>query len=163
MAGPELERSGPYGGHHAAGPARFRSRRRRSRTRCASRLRRYRDGGDATAEAALMTYLAGRGFPVPEVYGADGPDLMLQRLTGPTLLDALRNGAVSVSGGAAVLVDLHDRLHAEPARAATAPAARIVHLDIHPANVLLHHDQAMLIDWRNATEAVPSSIPRSPV
>lgn len=110
-----------------------------------------------------MTYLAGRGFPVPEVYGADGPDLMLQRLTGPTLLDALRNGAVSVSGGAAVLVDLHDRLHAEPARAATAPAARIVHLDIHPANVLLHHDQAMLIDWRNATEAVPSSIPRSPV
>jgi hypothetical protein len=42
-------------------------------------LRRYRRGGDVAAEAAVMPYVAGRGFPVPRVYRADGADLVMDR------------------------------------------------------------------------------------
>ncbi|MDV9190830.1 hypothetical protein R6L23_21880 [Streptomyces sp. SR27] len=37
-------------------------------------LRRYREGGDATREAEVMTRLARCGYPVPEVLGAEGSD-----------------------------------------------------------------------------------------
>ncbi|MFC8665998.1 phosphotransferase [Streptomyces sp. NPDC057199] len=37
-------------------------------------LRRYRDGyGDAQAEAAVMEYVRGHGYPVPRVRAADAP------------------------------------------------------------------------------------------
>jgi hypothetical protein len=49
-------------------------------------LRRYRAGHSAEPEAAVMTYLAQAGFPVPRVYDASGPDLVLERLTGPDTL-----------------------------------------------------------------------------
>ena len=48
-------------------------------------LRRYRTGRDVTAEAATMTYPAGHGFPVPEVYEATRADLVMARVHGPTL------------------------------------------------------------------------------
>lgn len=53
-------------------------------------LRRYRPGGPAgaEAEARLMAYLAGQGFPVPHVYDAHGTDQVPERLgarpCGPT-------------------------------------------------------------------------------
>src|SRR5665647_261519 len=52
-------------------------------------LRRYRDGSDATAEAELMAYVAGHGFPVPAVYAVDGADIEMELLDGSTMLDAL--------------------------------------------------------------------------
>lgn len=55
-------------------------------------LRRCRDGGDTTREAKLMTRLAEQGYPVPAVRRAEGPDLVMERLTGPTLLDAVVAG-----------------------------------------------------------------------
>ena len=55
-------------------------------------LRRYRDGGDTAPEAAVMAYLSGAGYPVPEVHSADGPEMVLERLDGETLLDALLAG-----------------------------------------------------------------------
>ncbi|MEU4717973.1 hypothetical protein AB0F73_30605 [Micromonospora purpureochromogenes] len=52
-------------------------------------VRRNRDGGDVRAEAELMAYLRGQGYPVPEVFRADGPDLEMARLAGPVrLLDS---------------------------------------------------------------------------
>ena len=36
-------------------------------------LRRYRDGGDVAGEAAVMAYVGGLGYPVPNVYAAAGP------------------------------------------------------------------------------------------
>jgi hypothetical protein len=38
-------------------------------------LRRYRTPHPCTAEAELMRYLRQAGYPVPEVFDADGPDL----------------------------------------------------------------------------------------
>lgn len=45
-------------------------------------LRRYRDGyGDAQAEAAVMEYVRGHGYPVPRVRAADArTDLVMERL-----------------------------------------------------------------------------------
>jgi aminoglycoside phosphotransferase (APT) family kinase protein len=118
-------------------------------------LRRYRDGTDATAEAAVMRYLADQGFPVPAVHEAHGADLVMERLPGPTMLHALATGAIGLPEAAAVLVDLHDRLHALPPRLATDPAARVLHLDLHPDNVMFSDRGPVVIDWRNTEEGPP--------
>jgi streptomycin 6-kinase len=118
-------------------------------------LRRYRGDGDATAEAAVMTYVDGLGFPVPKVYSAGGRDLILERLTGPTMLQALGAGKMTSEIAADLLAGLHARLHALPARLAHKPEDRVLHLDLHPANVMLEARGPIVIDWRNATEGPP--------
>lgn len=118
-------------------------------------LRRYRHGGDAAPEAEVMAYLAGAGYPAPTVYDADGTDLVMERLDGPTLLAAALAGTADPDTVAAVMADLHERLHAVPARTAADPADRILHLDLHPDNVMLTGRGPVLIDWRNATEGPP--------
>ncbi|GIF53385.1 phosphotransferase family enzyme [Asanoa ferruginea] len=115
-------------------------------------LRRYRHGGDTAPEAEVMAYLAAAGYPVPAVYDAAGPDLVMERLSGETLLAAVLGGSASTDRVAAVIADLHTRLHLVPARTAASPADRILHLDLHPDNVMLTARGPVVIDWRNATE-----------
>ena len=119
-------------------------------------LRRYRDGGDTTAEAVVMSYVAEHGFPVPRVRTAAGPELVLQRLSGPSLLAALQDGTTTTEAAGAILADLLGRLHAVPARDAAGPARPWLHLDLHPDNVVLTPDGPVLIDWRNAEEGPPA-------
>ena len=119
-------------------------------------LRRYRDGGDVAGEAAVMAYVGGLGYPVPNVYAAAGPDLVMERLYGPTMVDALVDGSVGIETAAQVLADLHVHLHALPARVSTDPAVRILHLDLHPGNVMITPRGPVVIDWCNATEGPPA-------
>ncbi|MDM4777879.1 phosphotransferase [Micromonospora sp. b486] len=72
-------------------------------------LRRYRDGGDVRAEAEVMRYLHRAGYPVPRVHHADGADLVLDRVTGPTLVEAFHAGTVTAPAVARILADLHAR------------------------------------------------------
>ena len=118
-------------------------------------LRRYRRGGDVGAEAAVMAYLGERGFPVPRVHHAAGADLVMERLDGGTMLRALVAGDIGVPDAARVLADLHSWLHALPARASGDPQTRILHLDLHPDNVMLTCRGPVVIDWRNAAEGPP--------
>ncbi|TDB81455.1 phosphotransferase [Micromonospora sp. KC721] len=118
-------------------------------------LRRYRAGGDVRPEADVMRYLHRLGYPVPEVWRAEGCELELTRLSGPTLTEALRDGDIDVRTGADVLADLHRRLHALPARLSDDPADRVLHLDLHPGNILLTEDAPVVIDWRNTAEGPP--------
>jgi len=118
-------------------------------------LRRYRRGGEVSGEAAVMRYVAEHGYPVPRVYEADGADLILERLDGPTMLQALGSGALELGAGATVLADLLDRLHKVRVRAATDPGTRILHLDLHPENVVMTEGGPVVIDWRNSTEGPP--------
>jgi tRNA A-37 threonylcarbamoyl transferase component Bud32 len=113
-------------------------------------LRRYRDGGDATREAEIMAYVGDRGYPVPAVYDVDGPDLVMELLDGPTMADALWDGSLETSAGARVLADLSNRLHAVPARPGSRDGDRVIHLDLHPYNVMLASRGPVVIDWRNA-------------
>ncbi|WP_446214088.1 phosphotransferase [Micromonospora sp. IBSANI012] len=118
-------------------------------------VRRNRDGGDVRAEAELMAYLRAQGYPVPEVFRADGPDLEMTRLAGPTLAEALITGVADIRSGARILATLHHRLHALRARLSPDPAARILHLDLHPQNVMVTADGPVVIDWGSAREGPP--------
>lgn len=124
-------------------------------------LRRYRAGHSAEPEAAVMTYLAQAGFPVPRVYDASGPDLILERLTGRDMLADLLARPWLARRHAATLARLHDRLHAIAAppalRVAFPPGDRVLHLDLHPANVMLTGAGPVVIDWNNVAAGTPAA------
>lgn len=115
-------------------------------------LRRYRDGSDASPEAEVMAYVGGLGYPVPRVYRVDGPELEMERLAGPTMADAYLNGELTSDAAAAIMADLLGRLHALAARSGTGS---IVHLDLHPDNIVLTARGPVVIDWRNSGDGDP--------
>ncbi|GIJ20941.1 phosphotransferase [Micromonospora lutea] len=118
-------------------------------------LRRYRDGTDVTVEARFMSHLHTAGFPVPRVHRAEGADLVMQRVAGPTMLQALVAGTIEAVAAADLLAGLHRRLHAVTPLPGAADGERILHLDLHPDNVLLGPSGAVLVDWRNVQHGRP--------
>lgn len=119
-------------------------------------VRRDRDGwGDAVAEAAVMEHVREHGYPVPAVRAATRADLVMERLSGPTMLEAFGTGEVGTREGGVILAGLLRALHAVPARGSGDPAVRVLHLDLHPDNVLLTPDGPKVIDWSNAEEGPP--------
>lgn len=123
-------------------------------------LRRYREGYNAEREAELMTYLAGAGFPVPRVYDASGPDLVMERLQGRDMLADLAARPWLAGQHARTLAGLHDRLHeiAAPSSLAQRYGAgdRVLHLDFHPGNVMLTPSGPVVIDWQNCSSGAPA-------
>jgi aminoglycoside phosphotransferase (APT) family kinase protein len=111
-------------------------------------LRRYRDGRSAEEEAATLRAVASLGYPVPVVHDATGPVIVMERVDGPTLAESLVTGLAPDEGGA-LLADLHDRLHAL-AWPGAAPGEALLHLDLHPLNVILRRPTPVVIDWSNA-------------
>jgi aminoglycoside phosphotransferase (APT) family kinase protein len=124
-------------------------------------LRRYRTSHSCTAEAGLMRHLRQAGYPVPEVFDADGPDLVMERLQGPDMLDDLAGHPWRVAGYARMLAGLHDRLHQIAAPAGLprpfGPGDRVMHLDLHPGNVILTAGGPVVIDWSNASAGPPGA------
>ncbi|MFG1672295.1 phosphotransferase [Streptomyces sp. Y7] len=115
-------------------------------------LRRDREGwGDALAEGAVMAHVLAHGFPAPRVRLADSSrtDLVMQRLPGPTMLEALSAGAMNADEAGGTLARLLRQLHGVPAR---RPGACVLHLDLHPDNVILTPDGPYVIDWNNTEE-----------
>ncbi|MGW1022211.1 phosphotransferase [Streptomyces sp. NPDC002577] len=122
-------------------------------------LRRYRDGyGGAAAEAVVMTYVLSHGYPVPKVRAGTVADaeLVMERLSGPTMLEALAGGVLTAEVAGATLARLLRELHALPARVSDDPGERVLHLDLHPENVLLTRRGPVVIDWANAEEGQPA-------
>ncbi|MFJ8493654.1 phosphotransferase family protein [Streptomyces sp. NPDC094038] len=120
-------------------------------------LRRDRDGrGDAVAEGAVMTYVREHGYPAPRVRPTGSrTELVMERLSGPTMLAALLAGETGPAEGGALLASLLRRLHALPGRDPAEPGARVLHLDLHPDNVILTADGPRVIDWTNAEDGPP--------
>ena len=118
-------------------------------------LRRYRTDHDSTTEAAAMRAAWVAGYPVPEVFDADGRDLVMERLVGPTMLKMLGDRPWRYARIADQLADLHTRLAALQVDAREMavrfePVECLVHLDLHPGNVVLTPRGPMVIDWSNA-------------
>ncbi|MEU8702948.1 phosphotransferase [Streptomyces sp. NPDC048680] len=123
-------------------------------------LRRYRVGLDATREMPVMSYLSASGYPIPRLgplpVSAGPGDLVMERLTGPTMLEALVSGELGGDEGSAMLAGLLADLHSVPARLSEDPEDRILHLDLHPGNVMLTADGPVVIDWSNTEEGPPA-------
>lgn len=109
-------------------------------------LRRMRRGVSTAAEVEIMRALADAGFPVPRVFSAVGPDLVMERIEGPSLAQAVFSGALPVSDGGALLARLHHDLHSLPWTEGTS----LLHMDLHPLNVLMADGGPVVIDWTTA-------------
>lgn len=126
-------------------------------------LRRYRDeviarsGGtpDCAGEAEAMLWAARHGVPVPHVVSAEGADLVMEKVDGPTLLADVARRPWTVRSAGRVLADLHRALDAVPVPdGAPLPApygvgTGLLHRDLHPENVILSRRGPVLIDWSN--------------
>jgi aminoglycoside phosphotransferase (APT) family kinase protein len=133
-------------------------------------LRRYRSPGPTEAEARLMRHVAECGFPVPRVYETTDTDMVLERLSGPTMLVLAAQQPERVEEYGRMLGELHDWLHelaAPPWLARLREVevevegeedgdARILHLDFHPDNVIMTEAGPVVIDWRTAHAGEPA-------
>ena len=113
-------------------------------------LRRFRAGGDPEREAAVMRHAREHGYPVPAVLEVRADALVLERVPGPTMLADLGR-PWRIAAHARALARLHERLHEIP-----FGGGRLLHLDLHPGNVLLSPTGPVVIDWTNADEGEPA-------
>lgn len=127
-------------------------------------IRRYPAArSDALDEAALMQHLKSNGYPVPEIFEATSTEIVMEQVDGPTMLEAMARNPASLFRHAALLARLHHRLHEIPAP--DWPMRRfgvgdsIVHLDLHPANVLITKSGPVVIDWEGAAVGPPAVDP----
>jgi Ser/Thr protein kinase RdoA (MazF antagonist) len=100
-----------------------------------------------------MRYVREHGYPAPEVVRVDGADLVLERATGTTMAADLTRRPWTLVAHARLLADLHRRLHRIAAPEwlpAIGSGGSVIHLDLHPENVMLHGKGALVIDWANA-------------
>jgi aminoglycoside phosphotransferase (APT) family kinase protein len=125
-------------------------------------LRRSRDGRSIAHEARIMAYLHDRGYPVPAVeeVSDDGRDLVMERIDGLSMVDAIGKAPWTVRRQAKTLARLHKQLHeiAAPGFLPPAPIGegdRVVHLDLHPLNVMIGPRGAVVIDWTGASAGEP--------
>lgn len=106
-------------------------------------------------------YLRRVGYPVPAILAVDGGDLIMERLHGRDMLADLTSRPWRTARHGRALAALHDQLHQiaapEGLRRPFGTGDRIVHLDLHPGNVMLTADGPMVIDWTNAAAGPPGA------
>ena len=112
-------------------------------------LRRYRRAGNAAREAVAMEHAHARGYPVPRVHSVRDDGLVLERVEGISMWEALRRRPWQLEEHMRTLAQLHHRLHEIGAPAQFGDGA-LLHCDLHPANVLLAARGPVVIDWPNA-------------
>ena len=124
-------------------------------------LRRYRTPhpGFVEREALTMRFLRAHGAPVPEVFSASGVDLVMERLEGRSMLDVLKARPWRAAAIGRQLAQLHHQIHHIPAGDIALPrfgdGDSILHLDLHPDNVMLTGRGPMIIDWSNVAVGAP--------
>jgi aminoglycoside phosphotransferase (APT) family kinase protein len=84
----------------------------------------------------------------------------MERIEGLSMVDAIGKAPWSVRRQAKMLAGLHKQLHgiAAPDFLPPAPVGhgdRVVHLDLHPLNVMVGPKGPMVIDWTNASAGDP--------
>ena len=122
-------------------------------------LRRFKAGGDPEREALVMSHAERHGYPVPRVLDVTRNELVLERIEGPTMLASVRRRAWTLRAEMTRLAALHERLHrvrAPPGLPELGPGDRLLHLDLHPANVILSPRGPVVIDWTNAHRGEPA-------
>ena len=102
-----------------------------------------------------MTWVREHGIPAPVVHGARGRDLVMERVSGPTLLEDLEQRPWKLFGHAKLLASLQRELNALdapdwfPERPGVPAGSKVLHFDLHPMNVMLGENGPVIIDWTN--------------
>jgi aminoglycoside phosphotransferase (APT) family kinase protein len=119
-------------------------------------LRRYRARDhDAGLEAAAMEHARHHGAPVPQVHDVEGPDLVMERADGPSMLEDLLLHPERTIEHARTLAALHRTLDGVAAPSSmglptpTGVTGRLLHGNLHPGSVILTGDGPMIINWTN--------------
>ena len=120
-------------------------------------LRRYREKHpDLEREVRIMAHVAERGYPVPAVHSHTDTDLVMDRIEGPTMMEALDAAPWKLVWFARVLARQQRALAriAAPDWLVGDDAPRrpqsVLHLDLHPMNVIMSPKGPVVIDWTNA-------------
>ncbi len=125
-------------------------------------LRRYRTDFDCDHEADVMRHVAEHGYPVPKVYETEGRDIVMERLDGTTMLSDFTKHPWRLDRYGETIAELMKQLHRIPAPDWLKPkhdgeGAALVHLDLHPDNVMLTSHGPIVIDWSNAGRGIPEA------
>jgi aminoglycoside phosphotransferase (APT) family kinase protein len=132
-------------------------------------LRKARNGRSIAHEARTMRYVAEHGYPVPHIeeVRAEGTEIVMERIDGPIMMDAMVRPPWKIGEHLRLLADLHDRLHRIPGpdwlpdMPAGCPDGNAghgdatLHLDLHPMNVIMSPTGPVVIDWPNARRGDP--------
>lgn len=115
-------------------------------------LRRLRRGVVGRHELEAMRHVRAHGYPVPVVFDAAGPDLVMERLDGRDLLSELARRPWRCRRIGRLLADLHRRLASIPVtgldmRVVIEPGEALYHSDLHPGNVIATPAGPRVIDW----------------
>src|ERR1700735_4527890 len=118
-------------------------------------LRVPRDGRSLVREAEVMRFVADCGYPVPAVHDAGDGYLVMDQGTGPMLFATAISHPDRIPAYGRLLAELHSQLHQITAphwlpSVEGADGDSLLHLDLHPLNVLLSEDGPVVIDWANA-------------
>lgn len=126
-------------------------------------IRRARNGRSLAHEAELMAYLHRAGYPVPEIFEvrADGTDIVMERIEGPSMLDLLGRQPWRMPSLASLLARLHWDLETIRAPDSLPPwpggGDSVLHLDFHPMNVMMSPQGPVVIDWAAARRGRPET------
>ncbi len=109
-----------------------------------------------------MEFVRSQGYPVPEVFDVSdgGIDLVMDRIEGPTMIEAASAQPWKLRGFGRELAELHRALHLLPAPewlsdAPCGSGEHLLHMDLHPLNVILSSKGPIVIDWTNAVRGDP--------
>lgn len=133
-------------------------------------LRRYRAGTKRTDyETRVMRHVADHGVSVPKVFDLAPEhlperDIVMEKIEGVTMLDDLQRRPWKVRGHARLLARLQAQVAAVEApdwmqspgwaklpERSSGRTDSVLHLDLHPMNVMLAPDGPVIIDWTNST------------
>jgi len=127
-------------------------------------LRRSRNGRSMEREARTMEFVHAHGYPIPRVdeVSADGFELIMERISGVNMIDSLTAKPWKAKRLGQVLAELHEQLHELSAPNWLAPAPcgvgdRLLHMDLHPLNVMMSPRGPVVIDWTNAVRGNPNT------
>ncbi|GAA1348867.1 phosphotransferase [Saccharothrix algeriensis] len=113
-------------------------------------VKRSRAGRDLEPEARLMRHLGACGVPVPRVHEVSGADLVMEYVPGPRMSQELDAKPWRAGALGRELAELHRGLDDVRVPDFLPGEGRLLHLDLHPGNVVLGPAGPVVVDWASA-------------